>query len=749
MRSYLQTISVFSVLFSSTMESSSALKRKASSSLALVYVKKSAPLDNLNPRSQSITVGSDQDEGENEKRFNDATLEVRQRQKVTIAIPPKNFDFVLSLPKVSGRKCTMKSLGPKGQNYKLIIIESGTTSFLADIKKYGKGYLSQLSLVFARVSYTMEQVERMVPLLLRLLDRWPWANVSASALVQYVTIYSLPNSTLHYPPIGSSKSTEYNTSIICIDPDTGKPNKLNLHADSSRATAMKIPTIAPNIAFNTSKSKITEKDGPTENLVESYLKFLSSQLHLRVTSLENAKLLRGAYGREYGYDEIRGYGPYNGVDIWRISQEDRARTIVWPTHQLKSDIQGSLPLISVGSTDRVYILPVINAILQTWVSSEDILPAWKNGCRMADSINAAILDGEPSINICSCENPAVSTAVHPCARCLYIARCAEMQQNQQGLGICSRCGQTEEKAPAKRRRAKASTQYLPASTHDGHKVIFISLTNNIHSEASRCGVSSEIASTRIMPAWEDIQRYALTDGQWQDAYCSVRRRGTNTGKNPFQPSPDAIFPYTIVDGEIRYHAPGNIVVTSLYLNFFKYAYIPAMLAHVVKYLKSDRGAMALKDFLGEMANVYLVGMKTPFFKKKRLENVPSDAAYAATRQEWITGLPRGQVHDGARYTRKHYVGNCSAEPCAGWVPEGIDRIANLILQIERRFPAETLRRGPDGCPFPFHEPTMPVDWSWWTCWQMINKRICRMKWWCNKKWDCMFYPILLNMKYNY
>ena len=109
-----------------------------------------------------------------------------------------------------------------------------------------------------------------------------------------------------------------------------------------------------------------------------------------------------------------------------------------------------------------------------------------------------------------------------------------------------------------------------------------------------------------------------------------------------------------------------------------------------------------------------------------------------TEREWISGLPNGKDHATMKYTRKDYVGNCSAEPSKGWVPEGYDRIPVLILQIEHESSGQRLRRGPDGCPFPFHD-VMPADWSWWTCWRMIDKRICRMQWWCNQKWDSMFF----------
>ena len=200
---------------------------------------------------------------------------------------------------------------------------------------------------------------------------------------------------------------------------------------------------------------------------------------------------------------------------------------------------------------------------------------------------------------------------------------------------------------------------------------------------------------------------------------------------------DAIFPYTIVDDEICYHAQGNLVITSLYVNFLKYAYIPAMLAHVVRFLDSDRGAVALKEFMGEMGNVHLVGMQTPFFKKKRLEKVPSTEKYAARRREWISGSLSGRL-DEITYTRRDYAGKCSPEPSAGWKPDGFERIENVVSQIESRFHTRTLRRGPDGCPFPFHD-TMPVDWSWWTCWRMLDLRVYRMEVWCNMKWDSMFF----------
>ena len=164
------------------------------------------------------------------------------------------------------------------------------------------------------------------------------------------------------------------------------------------------------------------------------------------------------------------------------ARKNRATTTIWPTHQVKSDVQGSLPSISVGSTNQAYMLPVINEILQTWILLEDILSAWKDGCRTADAINFKIVESGAPITICCCDNPSASSTVHPCARCQYVSQCPAMHESQEGYRICNRCSQKEKKTPAKRTR-REFVSILPANTHAGHKKTFNNLKNCIHEEA--------------------------------------------------------------------------------------------------------------------------------------------------------------------------------------------------------------------------------------------------------------------------
>ena len=119
-----------------------------------------------------------------------------------------------------------------------------------------------------------------------------------------------------------------------------------------------------------------------------------------------------------------------------------------------------------------------------------------------------------------------------------------MQDDQNGNRVCTRCSNVEDTAPIKREQLS-----LLADPHVGHKTIFNLLYSIIIKDAKPCGVPLDKASARMMPAWENIQQYALIDGQWQDLYCDGTRRVTSSSsKDPFKASIDAVFPYILVDG---------------------------------------------------------------------------------------------------------------------------------------------------------------------------------------------------------
>ena len=286
---------------------------------------------------------------------------------------------------------------------------------------------------------------------------------------------------------------------------------------------------------------------------------------------------------------------------------------------------------------------------------------------------------------------------------------------------------------------------LPSGSHISHVTMYKNLKTQVLADVKKAGLPSSAAVPRMHAAWQSLSQYAMSDGHWQDGYCKTVRSMEddidNQTRNPFRLSIDAVFPFTLSRGQMMYHAPGHLVVTALYIHLMKSTFIPAMLAHVAEYIGSDHKSRDLESFMQKMENVYLVGLQSPFTIKARIKTKVSVAEHASIKREWVAGcVTNGQGR--MQYIQKHYVHMPKNAPSPDWRPEGFDRIRNLIVAIEGRFPNECLRRGPDGCPFPFHEPNMPSDWSWWSCWRMFNERFVRMKEWCNRNHESkqMRYP---------
>ena len=510
------------------------------------------------------------------------------------------------------------------------------------------------------------------------------------ALIRYVTATELPSHSLYYPPIGSYKGIENNTSITCIDPENGGPYLWNATLSRKSAEDMTAPRTPSAIVFGSPKGK--EASSNQNHPSEQMLRYLSWQLHLKVTTVANAKLLGAAIMEAFGYGTRYRRGPYNGLQIWD-SKTNAANdaTILCPSRPVNNDVSGQIPQIVVNSTRRIRLLPILSTILRTWLWRGNVLEAWKAGCKAADVANSGIAEGDAPRKTCYCPDPSTSTEMHPCIRCLTTVVCASMRNDYKQERICSLCcpikshstgipgdhssdkkgavsakgfkpisnpvagdsigskGGSEEsgkskaaKGPGRRGpkpKAKPSTvakspcsslhtYKLPAQTHPSHKAMYKTLKKRIMWDAKRCKTPREVAFARMEPGWGSLSQYALSDGQWQDGYCSTSRSTSGVVdwhmKDPFMPSLDAVFPYGLSDGQMQYHVPGNLVVTTLYINLLKYTYIPAMLAHLVNYVKSDHGPEAVKRFMKEMEDVYLVGLRTPYVMKKRLLAGPSE-----------------------------------------------------------------------------------------------------------------------------
>lgn len=78
----------------------------------------------------SINTDIDSDHSDNATYFSTASLRAKQNRPVNACIPHRSLDFILNLLKVSGRHCTMRFIVKKYKNWRVMIVGSGTTSFL-------------------------------------------------------------------------------------------------------------------------------------------------------------------------------------------------------------------------------------------------------------------------------------------------------------------------------------------------------------------------------------------------------------------------------------------------------------------------------------------------------------------------------------------------------------------------------------------------------------------------------------------
>lgn len=168
------------------------------------------------------------------------------------------------------------------------------------------------------------------------------------------------------------------------------------------------------------------------------------ELSIEVTTVQNAKLLGTALMEAFGYRSYIERGPYHGKQILGSKiHKASGSTIISPSHPVQQGVTGEIPNVIVNSISRIRLLPVFNAILETWIRNGDILEAWKASCEAAGSVNLGIADGDAPRKTCHCADPSTSAEMHPCMRCLVMTPCAAMENDYNQDRICSLCRRVE------------------------------------------------------------------------------------------------------------------------------------------------------------------------------------------------------------------------------------------------------------------------------------------------------------------
>lgn len=293
-------------------------------------------------------------------------------------------------------------------------------------------------------------------------------------------------------------------------------------------------------------------------------------------------------------------GPYGGKLLFSVTRRVKDRFIaVTPTTVVEKDIDsnsGKLPTITIRTIDRSRVIPVLDAITNTWLQTGSILQAWIAGVEIAQGIAQDIDDGVPSLNACSRKDgESHCDSNHSCGTCGKHVSCSSMLDGIFSLRVCQLCD------------TKDRTQYPRGYAFTMCK---FKLANTIREEHKKLGYASDHGSVVaiVRKADEELDSWFKeieASNKYPDGYSNKERilstegAGTWQANDPFVLSLDAAFPYMSVPSGLRQHVKDNLVLCPLVLNLAKHTHLPAWLSmlsiHLMRQSQYHAGNLSLEE----------------------------------------------------------------------------------------------------------------------------------------------------------
>lgn len=412
-------------------------------------------------------------------------------------------------------------------------------------------------------------------------------------------------------------------------------------------------------------------------------------------------------------------GVYGGKPIIGFSRRTQTRsTELSASRAVQKDLTKTPPKVRINSLSKLRLVPAVDAMTQEWLTTGNIVEALQTLARVSDNVNSAIAAGEPPQNECECSESMSAREMHPCGSCLKQVLCARLRYDMIGVRVCSYCMTKEGKASVPEVLVKNS------------------LWRNFRWECSVIGEDWTTDNNQkiLNAAWGDIEEQfkKKKDMTWIDDYHTnsrVLESEVSPGRqerNLLIPSVDAVNPFHDVQNRYRAHCAGNIAVTTYYLNAVKHFQLPGVLQLISEFRKGDQSEGQTEAFIERVDDLWEVRMKTALKRKSRLAQPFDQGELVRHQAEWQAGIPNTNERVARSYARIPKV------PYRNWRPDGVERINQLIREIEKAFDG-SIYRASDDSPYPFYPSTMPPDWCWWNCWAFFSDRVFRMYMLCNSR----------------
>lgn len=369
-----------------------------------------------------------------------------------------------------------------------------------------------------------------------------------------------------------------------------------------------------------------------------------------------------------------------------------------------------LPAIRVHTPDHSKILKVISVWTETWHKTANYLKGQLDAAEAADIMNSVFNMDQEIEYQCDCDETTKWDRFHACGGCGIMTCCAKLITCEFNcMRICPRCYTLDEYS--KTEIVKKRIHRLCGLEGSDAKEIF-----------------KELQDSKDWIDWLNFpDKYAPGIVRRQMGY----RDGVND-QDPFQPCLDAILPYhRALDGSLGIHVPGNVAMTALYLNNACNTFPKGTINVVARYLRGELGQTSLNE---SMRAIHLLCMKMPWRRHDRLKQSVSESDFELMREEWRTIGSKTMPNAPRNAKFNHRISRALPDPDSvsdsrlgrkldsSFRPNSFHRFQRIVSQLEEGS-VNKLPRSADGCPYPFDETFMPIDWSWLQAWSYFGQKI--------------------------
>ncbi|KAF2134796.1 hypothetical protein P153DRAFT_380608 [Dothidotthia symphoricarpi CBS 119687] len=428
---------------------------------------------------------------------------------------------------------------------------------------------------------------------------------------------------------------------------------------------------------------------------------------------------------------------YGGNSLVTLDRQFLSWSIV-PSDQLRKDlIPGCyLPAVVVNSRDRARVVPVLEALNNTYISTASVTDAWIQAVIQADMVNEAIRHGEPSLSTCYCDEFTDSEIIHCCGDCGRSFRCGHLTMAAHGLRICKVC--TIE---------RATKPFDPAYWIRHRFRIIIARAEASGSE------DKENEGLAIQYLRASIEGF-----EWKDSYCDQMRTLLPERNRHFAPSVDAAFPFGRGTDMTLIHSADNVVLTTFALNMMKHTHIPGFLEELARYLKNT-------DKIAESSELGQPG-KDKALKEERMKMIALCTEFTLVRllfpisKKGRSGLSNSRVESmrlscqsgklkhglntsaGARLASKTELPKVLqfGTTRLNWASDVLARMKVLIDEIQAEFGCQLDKSTQDRWVWVGEPGSMPAGWNSDVAFRFATDRLKMMTSACNRYFETIEDP---------